>query len=67
MTIAVDLGRKATKQTKVSRGVTLFPGGGGVQMLIIETHRLCDFPGGGANCLSPSLWIRACDHLTTRN
>ena len=32
-------------------------GGGrrrGVQMLILETHRACDFPGGGANPLSPS-------------
>ena len=30
-------------------GVQLFPGGGGVQMLIsIETHiRTCYFPGGG--------------------
>ena len=30
-------------------GVQLYPGGGGVQMLIsIETHiRTCDFPGGG--------------------
>ena len=49
-------------------GVKLFPGGQGlgVQMLILETHRTCDFPGGGADPLSP-LWIRACDHLTTRN
>ena len=29
-------------------------GGGGVEILIIETHRTCDFPGGGANPLSPS-------------
>ena len=29
-------------------------GGGGVQILIIETHRTCDFPEGGANPLSPS-------------
>ena len=41
------------------------PGGGrglGVQMLILETH---SFPGGGPEPLSP-LWIRTCDHLTTR-
>ena len=52
-----------------SRGVKLFPGGGGrgVQMLIIGTHRTCDFSGGGANPLLPPLWIRACDRLTTRN
>ena len=31
-----------------SRKVKLFPGAwGGVQMLILETHRTCDFPGGG--------------------
>ena len=54
------------------QGVKLFPGGGGwagvgdgVQILILETHRTCDFPGGDADPLSP-LWIRACDHLTTR-
>ena len=44
-------------------------GGGrglGVQMLILETHRTFDFPGGGPVPLSP-LWIRTCDHLTTRN
>ena len=43
-------------------------GGGrglGVQMLILETHRTFYFPGGGADPLSP-LWIRTCDHLTTR-
>ena len=28
-------------------------GGGGIQMLILETHRTFDFPGGGANPLSP--------------
>ena len=33
-------------------GVKLFPGGWGVQMLILETHRTCDFQGGGANPLS---------------
>ena len=50
------------------QGVKLFPGGRGlgVQMLILETHRTCDFPGGGVDPLSP-LWIRACDHLTTSN
>ena len=46
------------------------PGGGGrgleAQMLILETHRTFDFPGGGPDPLSP-LWIRTCDHLTTRN
>ena len=48
-------------------GVKLFPMGRGlgVQMLILETHRTCDFPGWGADPLSP-LWIRACDNLTTR-
>ena len=41
-------------------GINFFPGGGGgggwvgVQMLTLETHRTCDFPGGGANSLSPS-------------
>ena len=29
-------------------------GGEGVLILIIETHRTCDFPGGGANPLSTS-------------
>ena len=51
-------------------GSNLFQGGGGrglgVQMLIIETHRTFNFPGGGPDPLSP-LWIRTCDHLTTRN
>ena len=29
-------------------GLNFFQGGGGVKMLIsIETHRTCDFPGGG--------------------
>ena len=34
----------------------LFQGGGGlgVQMLILETHRTFDFPGGGADPISPS-------------
>ena len=42
-----------------TRGIQLFPGGGGgVQMLIsIETHITCDFPGGGSGPLIP-LWIR---------
>ena len=39
-------------------GSNLFQGGGGrglgVQMLILETHRTFDFPGGGADPLSPS-------------
>ena len=52
-------------------GSNLFRGGGeggglGVQMPILETHRTFYFPGQGANPLSP-LWIRTCDHLTTRN
>ena len=33
-----------------SRGIQLFPGGGGVQLLIPkETHITCDFPGGGGS------------------
>ena len=52
-------------------GPTYSRGGGGgrglgVQMLILETHRTFDFPGGGPDPLSP-LWICTCDHLTTRN
>ena len=50
-------------------GSNLFQGGEGglgVQMLILETHRTFDFPGGGPDPLSP-LWIRTCDLLTTRN
>ena len=44
-------------------GSNLFQGRGlGVQMQIVETHRTFDFPGGGADPLSP-LWIRTCDHL----
>ena len=44
-------------------GSNLFQGRGlGVQMQILETHRTFDFPGGGADPLSP-LWIRTCDHL----
>ena len=41
-------------------GSNLFRGGGGgggglgVQMLILEAHRTFDFPGGGADPLSPS-------------
>ena len=36
-------------------GVKLFPGGGGVQMLIsLETHvRTCYFPGGGGGVRTP--------------
>ena len=47
-------------------------GGGGVQPIpgagaggpnpILVAHRTFDFPGGGADPLSP-LWIRTCDHL----
>ena len=48
------------------QGVKLFPWGRGVQMLILETNRTCDFPGA-VRTLYPPLWIRACDHLTTRN
>ena len=39
-------------------GPTYSRGGGrglGVQMLILETHRTFDFPGGGADPLSPPL------------
>ena len=56
-----------------SRGDQTFSGGGGgggvgVQMLILETHRTCDFPGGGCEPSIPlSSGILACDHLTTRN
>ena len=34
----------------------LFQGGGGAggPMLILETHRTFDFPGGGADPISPS-------------
>ena len=39
-------------------GVQPIPGGGGgglgVQMLILETHRTFDFPGGCADPISPS-------------
>ena len=40
-------------------GVQPIPGGGGgrglgVQMLILEAHRTFDFPGGGADPISPS-------------
>ena len=53
---------------KENYNLTRFRGGGGegrglgVQMQILETHRTFDFPGGGADPLSP-LWIRTCDHL----
>ena len=38
-------------------GSNLFQGGRGlgVQMLILETHRTFDFPGGGPDPLSPPL------------
>ena len=61
---------------KVSEGVQLFQGeratfsmegGGGVQWVIsIETHILCDFPGGGGVGGGPHipLWIRTCDFTT---
>ena len=39
-----------------------YPTYSGVQMQILETHRTFDFPGGGADPLSP-LWILTCDHL----
>ena len=44
------------------QGVQLFPGGGGVQMLIsIETHMTCDFPGVGGGVRTPiPLSIRTC-------
>ena len=44
---------------EAGRGVQLFPGGGGVQMLIsIETHiHTCYFPGGVSGPPIP-LWIR---------
>ena len=37
-------------------GVQPIPGGRGlgVQMLILETHKTFDFPGGGADPISPS-------------
>ena len=48
------------KVSGMGKGVQHFSGGSnlfqgwGVQMLILETHRTCDFPGGVANPLSPS-------------
>ena len=58
---------------KENYNFTRFRGGGGgggrglgVQMLILETHRTFDFPGGGPDPLSP-LWILTCDKLTTRS
>ena len=40
--------------SNIYRGVQLFPGGWGVQMLIsIETHITCDFPGGGGGSGPP--------------
>ena len=47
-------------RSNLFQGVKLFPGGGrglGVQMLILETHRTCDFPGGGADPLSGSAHV----------
>ena len=35
------------------QGVKLFPWGRGVQMLILETHRTCDFPGGVGTLYPP--------------
>ena len=50
-----------------TRGQTFSMGAGaGVQMLILETNRTCDFPGA-VRTLYPPLRIRACDHLTSRN
>ena len=50
--------------TTFSRGEGNFFHGGGVQWVIsIETHITCDFPGGGADPISP-LWIRTCDFTT---
>ena len=37
-----------------SRGGGGWGRGLGVQMLILETHRTFDFPGGGADPISPS-------------
>ena len=46
------------------REVQLFPGGGGVQMLIsIETHITCDFPRGLSG---PPLWIRTLDRQVVK-
>ena len=40
--------------SNIHRGVLLFPGGEGVQMLIsIETHITCDFSGGSGPPISP--------------
>ena len=36
------------------QGVKLFPWGREVQMLILETHRTCDFPGGVRTLYPPS-------------
>ena len=38
-------------------------GGGSNWVISIETHITCDFPGGGADPISP-LWIRTCDFTT---
>ena len=43
---------------KVPEGVQHFPGGSNC-LYPIETHITCDFPGGGADPLTP-LWIRTC-------
>ena len=57
-----------SKKTIILQGFFFFGGGGGegptyskgggglgVQMLILETHRTFDFPGRGADPLSPPL------------
>ena len=36
-------------------------------MLILETHIIVIFQEGVQTLYPPPLWIRACDHLTTRN
>ena len=43
-------------------GPTYSRGGDGGPNPILVAHRTFDFPGGGADPLSP-LWIRTCDHL----
>ena len=56
-----------SKKTIILQGFGGGGGGGlGVQMLILETRRTFDFPGGGPDPLSP-LWILTCDKLTTRS
>ena len=49
-----------------SRGVQLFPGG--IQMLIsIETHRTCDFPGGGGGGAADPLSAHEYQNLGIRH